>query len=60
MSKTETRTRILMDAVSKAGAANYLHVEIVEAMITEGLLYRDGEFVVRATPRGFVLFTTGK
>jgi hypothetical protein len=49
---TRTEERILADAITKAGAASYLHEDVVLDLLARGLVERRGDHKVVATEAG--------
>lgn len=49
---TKTEERILADAITRAGAAVYLHEDVVLDLLARGLVERYGDYKVIATEAG--------
>ena len=49
---TKTEERILADAITRAGAAVYLHEDVVLDLLARGLVERHGDYKVIATEAG--------
>lgn len=60
VSEKRIRGAILMDAVSKHGAATYLHEDEIARMVVQGLIKRVSEHKAIATEKGREAFTSGK